>query len=64
MYLCYWLPVHCYVSPSTGSLNDVKEWMKSLVIRDMELTNCGSDTLNQMHIAEIDKAISVVKVQQ
>lgn len=51
-----------YNYSTQDSFQNVREWMKSLFIYGLELTKCGSDTLNESHVSEIDKALSLVKV--
>lgn len=46
----------------SGTLEDVKNWLKTLPTHDKDLTKCGSDTLNERHIAEIDNALKAIKV--
>ena len=49
-------------SHSDETITAAKQWLKSLPIHDMETVECGSDTLNDSHILEIEKAIIKLKV--
>lgn len=44
------------------TITAVKEWLKSLPIYNMQPVECGSDTLNESHITEIERAIENMKV--
>ena len=46
------------VTSTTEKITLAKEWLKSLPINDMQPVMCGSDTLDQSHIEEIEKALS------
>ena len=49
-------------SHSDETITAAKQWLKSLPVHDMETVECGSDTLNDSHITEIEKAIFKLKV--
>lgn len=51
-------------SEGDETITAAKQWLKSLPIHDMETVECGSDTLNDSHITEIEKAIFKLKDQK
>lgn len=47
---------------SEVTITAVKEWLKSLPIYNLQPVECGSDTLNESHITEIERAVENMKV--
>ena len=47
---------------SDESLVEAKEWLKSLPTQDMAPVDCGSNTVDEVHICEVEKAVANMKV--
>ena len=50
------------VSCSEEGLVAAKEWLKSLPTQNMVAVDCGSDTVDEVHICEVEKAVANMKV--
>ena len=50
------------VSCREEGLVAAKEWLKSLPTQNMVAVDCGSDTVDEVHICEVEKAVANMKV--